>query len=252
MGKVKFPADAGPGAPTRCEHSSPSDFSPIVHLIYLHGFASSPQSGKVRFLSDRLAEHGLTCLCPDLNQPDFSTLTVSRMIDQVEAAVRQLPPEPVVLFGSSLGAFVALHLAERAALGGGLPPDQLKQLIFLAPALDFGSSRTRLGDRGLAHWRKTGWLEMTHYAYGAARRVHYELFADASRYDSFSALNTVPTLIVQGARDDVVDPKMVERFALSRPHVRLVMVDDGHQLAASLNRVWSETQACLGLNPSAS
>ena len=50
------------------------------HLLYLHGFVSSPQSGKAAFLADRLAAHGLALTCPDLNLPDFSTLTVSRMI----------------------------------------------------------------------------------------------------------------------------------------------------------------------------
>ena len=222
----------------------------MTQLMYLHGFASSPQSGKVSFLSEQLAEHGLTLRCPDLNEPDFSTLTVTRMIEQVEAEVRRRPAEPLVLFGSSLGAFVALHLAERAAKGDGIPVDQLEHLILLAPALEFGTSRTRLGEQGLVHWRETGWLEMTHYAYGNVQRVHYGLFEDASWYDSFAALNTVPTLILQGGRDQVVDPKMVERFASSRPHVRLVMVDDGHQLEASLDRVWSESRSCLGLNPS--
>lgn len=222
----------------------------MPQLIYLHGFASSPQSGKVGFLSERLAPHGLTLRCPDLNEPDFSTLTVTRMIEQVEAEVRQRPTEQVVLFGSSLGAFVALHLAERAARGEGIAVDQLEHLILLAPAFEFGTSRTRLGEQGLAHWRETGWLEMTHYAYGNVQRVHYGLFEDASRYDSCAAVNTVPTLILQGRRDEVVDPEMVERFASSRPHVRLVMVDDGHQLEASLDRVWSESRECLGLDPS--
>ena len=224
---------------------------PMPRLIYLHGFASSPQSGKVGFLSERLAEYGLPLQCPDLNDPDFSTLTVSRMIEQVEALVRRVPAEPVVLFGSSLGAFVALHLAERAARGDGVPLDRLQQLILLAPALEFGTSQTKLGAQGLAEWKRSGWLEMTHYAYGDIRRVHYELLADASRYDSFAVANTVPTLIVQGIRDDVVNPEMVKRFASSRPHVRMVMVDDGHQLGASLDRVWAETQACLGVDASA-
>ena len=40
---------------------------------------------------------------------------------------------------------------------------------------------------------------------------------------------------------------VVEQFAEKREHVRLVMVDDGHQLQNSLERVWSETSAFLGL-----
>ena len=220
---------------------------PVSNMFYLHGFASSPQSGKSNFLSARLAQHGVTLQCPDLNEPDFSTLTVTRMIEQVEAMLVQLLPQQVALFGSSLGAFVALHLVERLAHQKALGRVRVRQLILLAPALEFGTSRTGVGDN-LLHWKETGWLQVEHHAYGDTRKVHYELFEDARRYDSFAAVNTVPTLIVQGRRDDVVDPEMVERFSLSRPHVRFVMVDDGHQLGESLEDVWSESREFLSLS----
>jgi pimeloyl-ACP methyl ester carboxylesterase len=44
----------------------------------------------------------------------------------------------------------------------------------------------------------------------------------------------MPTLVFQGRRDDVVDAKMVEEWASVRANVELHMVDDGHQLTASL------------------
>ena len=216
----------------------------MTHLLYLHGFASSPESGKARFLADRLAQHGLSLQCPDLNEPDFSTLTLTRMIDQVEASVCALADAPVVLVGSSLGACVALHLAERF---GGTGETPIERMVFLAPALEFGTSRTRIGDAGLAEWKETGWTEVPHYAYGGVRRVHYELFADAARYDALTTTAAVPTLIIQGRNDELVDATVVEQFAEKRTHVRLVMVDDGHQLQNSLERVWSETRAFLGL-----
>ena len=53
------------------------------HIFYLHGFASSPKSTKVRYFSDRLWEHGINLRCPDFNQPDFSTLTLTRMLGQL-------------------------------------------------------------------------------------------------------------------------------------------------------------------------
>ena len=218
----------------------------VSNMFYLHGFASSPQSSKSKFLSTCLAQHGVTLRCPDLNEPDFSTLTVTRMIEQVEAMLAQLPPQPVALFGSSLGAFVALHLVERLAHQTASERVQVRQLILLAPALEFGTSRTGVVE-DLLHWKETGWLKVEHYAFGDTREVHYELFEDAGRYDSFAAVNTVPTLIVQGRRDDVVDSEMVERFSLPRPHVRLVMVDDGHQLGESLEHVWSESKEFLSL-----
>jgi pimeloyl-ACP methyl ester carboxylesterase len=221
-------------------------------IIYLHGFSSSPDSSKARFLQKRLAECGVTLHCPDLNEPDFSTLTVSRMVGQVERLVGGLTPGPVALIGSSLGAFVAVHAAERAwrlrhpagALADAYNP--IERLVLLAPALDFGANRmTHLGPDGLERWRSTNRLDVEHYAEGRVRHVHYGLYEDAQQYDSFATVATVPTLILQGQRDELVDPAMVERFAHGRAHVTLVPLDDGHQLTASLDQVWQETAGFL-------
>ena len=217
----------------------------LMDLLYLHGLASSPGSTKARFLARKLAPHGLALHCPDLNEPDFSSLTTTRMIGQVAALLLHLRG-PVGLIGSSLGAFVALHLAEYLCAEPDRTP--VESLILLAPAFDFGAAGMgRLGPGGLAHWRTQGWLEMPHYAYDETRRVHYELYADGGRYDSFGSRAAVPTLILQGRHDTVVDPAMVKRFAGARPHVRLVMLDDDHQLKNSLDRVWFEIAAFLQL-----
>ena len=211
-----------------------------MHLFYLHGFASSPESSKAAALSARFAPRGIALHCPDFNQPDFSTLTTTRMIGQVERAMAALPPGPVVLVGSSLGAFVAVLVAARQ-------PAAVSRLVLLAPALDFGGNRMReLGPEGLARWRETGALEIFHYAYGERRTVHYALYEDAGRYDALSARVEQPTLIVQGTRDTVVDPAMVERYARGRANVTLRLVDDEHQLAESLPAVVQEIDAFLG------
>ncbi|HJN45323.1 MAG: YqiA/YcfP family alpha/beta fold hydrolase [Vicinamibacterales bacterium] len=225
-----------------------------MHAVYLHGFASSPSSSKALFLGERLAASGITLHCPDLNEPNFSTLTVSRMIGQVERLIAGLEPGPVALVGSSLGAFVALHAAERRRRLGrdvlvAVAPDHpIERLVLLAPALDFGANRMKhLGPDGLAHWRMTNRLEVEHYAEGRVRTVHYDLYEDARQYDSFAAAATLPTLILQGRHDEVVDPEMVERYARGRRHVTLVLLDDDHQLKASLELVWRETAVFLGL-----
>ena len=218
-----------------------------MQVVYLHGFASSPASSKATFLKDRLRERGIAFTCPDLNEPDFSTLTTSRMVGQVTELVDAFPDGPVVLFGSSLGAFVALHVAEQAT---ARLFRKIDRLVFLAPALDFG--RTPIGDLGadgMAEWEETGWWTLTHYASQETRRVHFELFRDALPYDSFETARAIPTLILQGSRDGVVDSRMVDRFAAARAYVNLVTLDDDHQLGASLERIWAETARFLQLEP---
>jgi pimeloyl-ACP methyl ester carboxylesterase len=218
-----------------------------MHAFYLHGFTSSAKSSKARFFSDRLAPFGVALHCPDFNEPDFSTLTVTRMIGQVTELMASLPPAPVVLVGSSLGAFVAWHVTARQAqsLASTHP---IERLVLLAPALEFGASRMpELGGDGLRQWRETGWRDFFHYSYNEPRRVHYALYEDARQYVSAEARVTVPALVFQGSRDALVDPSMVRAFTQARPSMTLHELDDDHQLHGSLDVVWSRTAAFLGL-----
>jgi uncharacterized protein len=214
-----------------------------MHVFYLHGFVSSPKAGKARFLGEKLAAHGLTLHTPDFNQPAFETLTTTRMIGQVEQAIAALPSGPVVLIGSSLGAFVAVQAALRH-------PDRISHMVLLAPALDFGGNRMRsLGDAGLEEWQRTGHLDVFHYGYGRMLPVHYELYADARRHDCVNARLAMPIQVFQGRRDDAVDPDSVERWSAARPNVELHMLDDDHQLTASVGEIWEEMQRFLTLKP---
>ena len=90
-------------------------------VVYLHGFASSPQSLKATFFAERFAEKGILFFCPDFNRPAFSTLTVSRMLQQLGEHISTLPPTEVVLIGSSLGGFVAVEASARQAFFAAAP-----------------------------------------------------------------------------------------------------------------------------------
>lgn len=213
----------------------------IGSAVYLHGFASSPSSSKATRFGRELAALGVAFACPDLNEPDFSTLTVTRMLAQT-AAVVDASAAPVALIGSSLGAFVALHAAAAAG------PGKVDRLILMAPALDFGGNRLRqLGDVGIEEWRRSGKLRVHHYASGQPRDVGFELFEDAAQYDAFTVDLELPILAFQGRQDASVDPKMVERWAAARPSVTLRMVEDDHQLARSIDAIWAETREFLEL-----
>lgn len=220
-----------------------------MHVLYLHGFASSAQSSKARFFAAHLAPVGIALDCPDFNAPDFSTLTATRMIAQTEAMIRGLSPGPVVLIGSSLGGFVAWHVAARAhGRAAGPTTPWIDRLVLLAPAFDFGANRLReLGEDGLARWRESGWHIFFHHAYGEPRPVHYALYEDARRYRSETARVTLPTLIFQGTRDEAVDPDMVIAFAAARPTIVLRLLEGGHQLLEHLDTIWIETAAFVDL-----
>ena len=211
-----------------------------MRVLYLHGFASSAQSSKARFFREKVAAHGVELVTPDFNEPDFSTLTVTRMLAQVRAEI-DMASDPVALIGSSLGAFVAVNAAAHA-------PDRVDRVILLAPALDFGGNRMRdLGDRGLDEWRRTDTLQVFHYGYGRLVPVHYELYSDATKYDAFNATVEQPVLIFQGARDAAVDPATVERWASARSNVELHLLDDDHQLLSSLEVIWAGSARFLGV-----
>lgn len=215
--------------------------APRRHVFYLHGFASSAASTKARWLAERLEPHGVELVCPDFNLPDFSTLTVTRMIADVERWLEPLGGERVAAFGSSLGALVAYHAAAR--------DPRIDRLILLAPALDIAPSLRRgFGDERVDEWRRDGTLEVFHYGYNEPRRVHYTLFEDCGRYDPFTTPLDIPILVFQGTRDEAVSPDMVRRFAAARPNVELHLVDDDHQLIASLPLVWRHSARFLGLN----
>ena len=212
----------------------------LRHVVYLHGFASSARSSKAAFFAAKLAQRGVTLDTPDLNEPDFSTLTVSRMLGQVGDVI-DAAASPVALIGSSLGGFVAVQAALQHA-------GRVDRLVLLAPALDFGANRMReLGGLGLANWQASNKLDVFHYGYGRVIPVHYELYLDAGRYNAFDAALTVPIQVFQGRRDAAVDPETVERWSKARPNVELHMLDDDHQLLGSLDYIWREMERFLDL-----
>lgn len=209
--------------------------SAIRHVVYLHGFASSPASSKAQRFGQELGARGVGFSCPDLNEPAFETLTVTRMLAQTRDAVERAAG-PVALVGSSLGAFVALHAAGQDRTG------KVDRLVLLAPALDFGGNRLRqLGDAGIAEWRERGHLRVFHYALNEPRDVGFALYEDAARFDAFAIAPVQPTLVFQGRRDAVVDPQMVGTWARGRPGVTLRLLEDDHQLAASVELIWRES-----------
>ena len=211
------------------------------HVFYLHGFASSPRSTKVGYFSDRLREHGIDVRCPDFNQPDFSTLTLTRMLDQLGTELEALDA-PATLLGSSLGGTLAILAAARM-------PARVDRLVLMAPAVMFAKpGHHLLPPERVEEWRRRGSLPFFHYADNAERDLNFAFYEDSLRHDAFNAAIGQPTLIFQGLHDASVDHRTVEAFANARANVTLSLLDDDHQLIASLPRMWNDVRAFLGLD----
>jgi pimeloyl-ACP methyl ester carboxylesterase len=211
----------------------------VRRVIYLHGFASSSQSTKAGFFAARLRGRGVTVDTPDFNQPDFATLTMTRMLAQLDQAIGR--EAPVALMGSSLGGSLAILAASRFG-------SRVDRLVLMAPAVMFSKpGHHLLPPERIDEWRRAGALPFFHYGYNQLQPLNFTFHEDMLQYDAFDAAFTQPALIFQGLRDRSVDPHTVEQFARTRPNVTLSLLDDDHQLIASLPRMWEGVEDFLGL-----
>jgi alpha-beta hydrolase superfamily lysophospholipase len=89
----------------------------------------------------------------------------------------------------------------------------------------------------------------------AKGRVHFGFVEELERLDAGDPDVRVPVCIVHGTKDDVVDIERSRDFAREKRHVRLVEVDDGHELVASIPRILAEAEAffaTFGISPAGS
>lgn len=215
----------------------------MVHYLYLHGFASSPQSYKAQALKARFESVGLSLTIPDLNQGDFSTLTLSRQIQQAcEAILAQA--EPTVIIGSSLGGLTAAWVAEQPTLQG-----RIEKLVLLAPAFRFLAQwLPRLGDAALDQWRQEGLLSVYHYADQEQKPLHYRFVEDAQGYDDDALQAQIPTLICHGLRDEVIRIEASRAYAAHRPWVKFLELDSDHALGDVEAEIWQAVADFLRLS----
>ncbi len=204
-----------------------------MDYIYLHGFASSPNSAKARYFRQAFAELAVDLKTPDLNQGDFSQLTITRQIAQVKAQFPP-PPTPVTLIGSSLGGLTAAWIAEKSL--------QVQRLVLLAPAFEFLSHwLLQLGEAKLKQWQDEKYLMVYHYAEKQSLPLSYNFAIDAANYKDNQLVRAVPTLILHGFHDEVIPIAASRNYAASRPWVQLIELNSDHALADVMSQ-WQQIQ----------
>ncbi|HNW03716.1 MAG TPA: YqiA/YcfP family alpha/beta fold hydrolase, partial [Burkholderiaceae bacterium] len=90
-------------------HPPPTTADLTTHLLYLHGFRSSPQSAKARQMAARVAEQhpNVTWWCPQL--PPSPREAIALLLKGTAG----WPQTAMAVVGSSLGGFYATCVAEN-------------------------------------------------------------------------------------------------------------------------------------------
>jgi predicted esterase YcpF (UPF0227 family) len=84
---------------------------PVTHLLYLHGFRSSPQSAKARMVAERVRiQHpSVEWYCPQLPPSPREAMAM------VTAHTAAWPRAGMAVIGSSLGGFYATWVAQQTS-----------------------------------------------------------------------------------------------------------------------------------------
>jgi uncharacterized protein len=198
-----------------------------MRYLYLHGFASGPQSKKAGFFRDRIPSLEV----PDLTAGDFEHLTITGQLKVIEDLGAG---EAVSLIGSSMGGYLAALYAARH-------PEVVK-LVLMAPAFGFAKRWSELPES--ESWRKNGFLDVYHYGEKRNRRLSYGLIEDALQYEEFPGFEQ-PGLIYHGLQDVTVPPRFSGDFAASHANVHLHLLDSDHELLNVLDAIWQATAPFL-------
>jgi uncharacterized protein len=215
-----------------------------MRIVYLHGFASGPQSSKAQFFAAKFREMGVPFDVPELDQGNFEALTISAMLEVVNKTVDQPVPgngfarERITLIGSSLGGFIAGLFAERC-------PERVERLVLLAPALQFAARwKLRFTEWQFADWKSLGRAPFYHYGHKREEYLGYSFVEDAANYHHEPDFPH-PGLILHGTEDPVVPVASSRDFAARHANVELVEFPSGHELTDVLEPVWTEAAAFL-------
>jgi uncharacterized protein len=207
---------------------------PTTRLAVLcHGFLSSKNSTTNRTLTRLLNERGLATFRFDFfGQGDsdgpFEELTITLAVHQAQAALDLVTARgygQIGLVGSSFGGLVSILTAAQH--------QKIACLALKCPVVDFAEElRLTFGLEELAQWKATD--TVPNIMGGTDRvRLRYAFYEDCLRQIAYGPAEriTVPTLIVQGERDECVPlhQSLRLRDALAGPKKLVLLPEADHQ-----------------------
>lgn len=170
-----------------------------THLLYLHGFRSSPQSAKARLTAAYVAEHhpAVRLWCPQLPPSPSAAMAL------VRTGIAAWPQAHMAVVGSSLGGYYATWAAQQARCPS----------VLLNPAVDPARDlANHIGDQ-------TSWHDPAEHFYFAPE------FVDELRaLDVRGQAPAAPQLAIIAKGDEVLDwREMAARY----PQAELRLLEGG-------------------------
>ena len=125
--------DPGDGRRIAYRQRAPKQGAPTV--LFLPGYASDMEGAKAEAIDAFCASRGAGCLRFDYSGTgssggNFADGTLTRWLDEVLAAIDLMTDGPLILAGSSMGGWLALHAALKRK-------ERVKALLGIAAAPDF-------------------------------------------------------------------------------------------------------------------
>ena len=193
--------------------------SPVTHLLYLHGFRSSPQSAKARRMAALVAagHPGVVWWCPQLPPSPREAM------EMVARGIAGWPKATMGVVGSSLGGFYATHVAETTGC----------RAVLLNPAVNPARDLSRhIGEQ-------TAWHD-------PAQRFFFEpRFVDELRaLEHGPVARPANYFAVIAKGDEVLDwREMTGRY----PGARIKLLEGGDHALSDFDADTAEVLAFLGL-----
>ena len=199
----------------------PANNTPMTttHLLYLHGFRSSPQSAKARQMAAHVAQHhpGVTFWCPQLPPSPREAMAL------VAQGVATWPGAAIGVIGSSLGGFYASWVAQHK----GCPSVMLNPAVH--PARDLARY---IGEQ-------TAWHD-------PAERFYFrpEYIDELRALDTAGLPPAAPELAIIAKGDEVLDwREMVARY----PQAQQIVQEGGEHALANFSDYLPRVTAFLRL-----
>lgn len=210
-------------------------------LVWLGGFRSDMTGTKAERLAAWARDHGHACVRHDYSGHGssggaFADGTISRWLAQSLAVFDRFSAGPQILVGSSMGAWIALRMAQELARKG--TRGRIAGMVLIAPAPDF---TTELMEPALTAAQKRD-LETKGYFeersdYSPEPNVYTRaLFEDgrANRVMTGVIETHCPVIILQGIKDPDVPYSHAQKLVdhLPADDVTLTLIRDGdHRLS---------------------